>query len=71
MSANISIRMCIICKSRLPKQDLIRFWFIDGAIVFSNSSGRSCYICTKCKAQKSSEKKLKKKYANIDFKEMF
>jgi predicted RNA-binding protein YlxR (DUF448 family) len=71
MPPNIPIRMCVICRKRSQKSELIRFWCIDGELLFYSKSGRSSYICTICKGSLSSKKKLNKKYINIDFEEMF
>jgi predicted RNA-binding protein YlxR (DUF448 family) len=49
MSEKISpVRMCIICRSRLPQKSLNRFQVKEGVLRAFDKYGRSFYICETC-----------------------
>jgi len=50
------IRMCIACRSRHPKNTLIRLRQDDTTIIASDGKGRSFYLCLECV---NNEKKVK------------
>ncbi len=45
---NFPVRMCIICKVRLPKANLFRYQIKQGIVVSFCGSGRSFYLCKNC-----------------------
>ncbi len=55
---NYPVRMCIICKARLPKTSLFRYQVKEGKIMSFSGSGRSFYFCEHC-LQKN-DKKIQK-----------
>ncbi len=55
---NYPMRMCIMCKARLPKTSLFRYQVNQGKIVSFTGNGRSFYFCTHC--LDSSDKKIQK-----------
>ena len=52
------IRMCIVCRDRIPQRDLYRFQLKNGEIVNFTKKGRSFYLCGRCIDSK--EKKIEK-----------
>lgn len=42
------LRMCIVCRTRLTKVDLVRLKCENKKLVSYNGYGRSFYICNKC-----------------------
>jgi len=42
------LRMCIVCRSRLGKENLLRLKCEDKKLVPFNGYGRSFYICNQC-----------------------
>jgi len=50
------IRMCIACRSRHPKNTLIRLKQDDTMIIAFDGKGRSFYLCLECV---NNEKKVK------------
>lgn len=62
------IRMCIVCKNRFEKKDLVRIVKLDGKITVSknsNQSGKGCYVC---KNEECINKLVKQKGLNRVFK---
>ncbi len=54
-----NLRMCVVCRSMLPKRELIRFVRIDGNVEIDptgKKDGRGAYIC---KNEKCIEKAIK------------
>ena len=52
------IRMCIVCKERLPQDILQRLQIVERELVVFSKVGRSFYICKACII--NNEKKLVK-----------
>ncbi len=52
------IRMCIVCKERLPQDVLRRLQIVERELVVFSKVGRSFYICKACII--NNEKKLVK-----------
>ena len=52
------VRMCIVCKERCLKAELIRLQCKNGALSLYSGNGRSFYICTSC-LNKNNKKLLK------------
>ncbi|WP_267524577.1 hypothetical protein [Campylobacter sp. MG1] len=42
------IRMCIICKARLSKEDLYSFKILNNELKFDVKNGRNLYLCCSC-----------------------
>lgn len=58
--ADIRQRMCIVCRGRLPKEELIKLVREDGNVVldiFQKKFGRGAYICKNEECIKKAEKK--------------
>ncbi len=56
------VRMCIVCRRRLPKSELVRFAKKDGNIVMDErgiTPGRGAYCCSseKCLQQLNADRK--------------
>lgn len=65
------IRMCVACKERFEKEQLIRFVKQDDNIVVDKTKNiftRGCYLCSK---QSCKEKLIKQKILNKVFKTNF
>ncbi len=64
MKGSIPIRMCVICKARKPKYELIRLVRnSEGKIVVDLSFkmlGRGAYICQECLDKPKWDKKVEK-----------
>ena len=58
MSKKIPTRMCIVCRSRFEQSGLIRLQYINSQLHTYTKSGRSFYVCSKCLAEKSLQKKI-------------
>jgi predicted RNA-binding protein YlxR (DUF448 family) len=55
------IRMCIACRNRFYKENLIRLQCAEGEIHCYKNSGRSFYLCDNCLDTNKSIKALSKK----------
>jgi len=51
------VRMCISCREREPKNELLRLQYIDDLLQTFMGNGRSFYLCKNCISQ---EKKVSK-----------
>lgn len=45
---SLQIRMCVVCKNRLPQKELYRYEAKNQEIQHWNGVGRSFYICVDC-----------------------
>ncbi len=48
LSGHQPVRMCVFCRRRLPKNEMVRFVLRDGVVVVdetANSFGRGAYCC--------------------------
>ncbi len=66
--ADIRQRMCIVCRGRFQKDELIKLVAEDGVVVldiFQKKFGRGAYICKNEECIKKSEKK---KMISVKFK---
>lgn len=65
---NNPIRMCIVCRIRLPQKELIRLQCHDKKIVLYSGFGRSFYICKNCSDSNKLIKNLSFRYKikNLD-----
>ncbi len=52
------IRMCIVCKKRLPQKSLERLQCKEKMIVSFSGRGRSFYVCKECISKKEFVKKI-------------
>ena len=62
MKKSQPIRMCIACRTRHPKNSLIRLKQEDGNVIAFNGSGRSFYLCGICSINEKKIKGLVKRF---------
>lgn len=60
------IRMCITCRTRYPKRELIRLKEDDKKLVQHNGTGRSLYICSTCLENEKKIKGLMKRFTHTE-----
>ena len=62
MKKSQPIRMCIACRTRHPKNSLIRLKQEGGNVIAFNGSGRSFYLCGICSINEKKIKGLVKRF---------
>lgn len=45
---NIPVRMCVVCRSRLPQHTLLRLQCHNKTLTRFSGRGRSFYLCASC-----------------------
>ena len=62
-------RMCVVCRSRLSQNEMIRLQCKNSELIRFSGSGRSFYVCNNCKNSKKLDKiinRICKKKINIE-----
>jgi len=62
MKKSQPIRMCIACRTRHPKNSLIRLKQEGGNVIAFNGGGRSFYLCGICSINEKKIKGLVKRF---------
>ncbi len=60
---HIPERTCIVCRKKMPKKKLIRFYFKNGKVLMDKeqkAGGRGAYFCEECIEKLKNKKVLKK-----------